>query len=79
MARIMQELGYAAQPASAATTIEASNCVFHHLAAKFPEVCRFDLALIGAFAGATVEHQECMVRGGRLCRFKLSALRKGKS
>jgi predicted ArsR family transcriptional regulator len=79
MARIMQELGYAAQPASAATTIEASNCVFHHLAAKFPEVCRFDLALIGAFAGATVEHQECMVRGGHLCRFKLSALRKGKS
>jgi predicted ArsR family transcriptional regulator len=53
--------------------------VFHHLAAKVAVVCRFDLALIGAFAGATVEHQECMVRGGHLCRFKLSALRKGKS
>jgi hypothetical protein len=26
-----------------------------------------------------VEHQECMVRGGRRCRFKLSAVRKGKS
>jgi predicted ArsR family transcriptional regulator len=80
MARIMQDLGYAAEPvAAAATTIEASNCVFHHLAAKFPEICRFDLALIGTFAGATVEHQECMVRGGQLCRFKLSAPRKGKA
>jgi predicted ArsR family transcriptional regulator len=82
MARIMQELGYAVRPASAPATIEASNCVFHHLAAKFPEVCRFDLALIGTFAGATVEHQECMVRGGHMCRFKLSAVRsagKGKS
>ena len=23
-------------------------------------------------AGADVDHQECMVRGGRMCRFKLS-------
>jgi predicted ArsR family transcriptional regulator len=74
MAKIMQELGYAARVASpeAADTIEASNCVFHHLAAKFPDVCRFDLGLIGSFAGADVDHQECMVRGGRMCRFKLS-------
>ena len=74
MAKIMQELGYAARVAEspAAQTIDASNCVFHHLAAKFPEVCRFDLGLIGAFADATVDHQECMVRGGRKCRFKLA-------
>jgi predicted ArsR family transcriptional regulator len=73
MARIMQELGYAARVAAPATddTIEASNCVFHHLAARFPEVCRFDLGLIGAFADAKVDHQECMVRGGHMCRFKL--------
>jgi predicted ArsR family transcriptional regulator len=76
MAKIMQDLGYAARVAVPSTehTIEASNCVFHHLAAKFPEVCRFDLGLIGAFAGATVDHQECMVRGGHACRFKLSPL-----
>lgn len=74
MAKIMQELGYAARVAAspATQTIDASNCVFHHLAAKFPEVCRFDLGLIGAFADATVDHQECMVRGGRMCRFKLA-------
>lgn len=74
MAKIMQELGYAARVAEppATQTIDASNCVFHHLAAKFPEVCRFDLGLIGTFADATVDHQECMVRGGRMCRFKLA-------
>jgi predicted ArsR family transcriptional regulator len=73
MARIMQDLGYAARVAPLADdTIEASNCVFHHLAAKFPEVCRFDLGLMGAFADAKVDHQECMVRGGQMCRFKLA-------
>ncbi|MCK7509177.1 MAG: hypothetical protein MZV70_37470 [Desulfobacterales bacterium] len=50
-------------------TIEASNCVFHHLAAQYPEVCRFDLALLAAFVGTPVEHQECVVRGGQVCRF----------
>jgi predicted ArsR family transcriptional regulator len=73
MAKIMLDLGYAARvaPPPAGDTIEATNCVFHHLAAKFPEVCRFDLGLIGAFADAKVDHQECMVRGGHMCRFKL--------
>jgi len=73
LAAIMKELGYAAEVASSADdTIQANNCVFHHLAAKFPEVCRFDLGLMGAFADAAVDHQECMVRGGRMCRFKLT-------
>jgi predicted ArsR family transcriptional regulator len=74
MAAIMKELGYAAEvaPAPADDTIEAVNCIFHHLAAKFPEICRFDLGLIGSFTDAKVDHRECMVRGGRLCRFKLS-------
>jgi predicted ArsR family transcriptional regulator len=73
MAKIMQDLGYAARVGAPPTddTIEASNCVFHHLAAKFPEVCRFDLGLIGAFVDAKVDHQECMVRGGHMCRFRL--------
>jgi len=73
---IMKELGYAAEVAAtpAKDTIEAMNCVFHHLAAKFPEVCRFDLGLIGAFTDAKVDHEECMVRGGRRCRFKLEPL-----
>ena len=51
--------------------IVAHNCVFHRLAAEHPVVCELDLALIGALGGGEVEHSECMVRGGHVCRFRL--------
>lgn len=51
--------------------IEAHNCVFHSLAARHPEVCQFDLAFLSASSGREVRHAECMVRGGRTCRFVL--------
>lgn len=51
--------------------IEAHNCVFHSLAARHPEVCHFDLAFLSASSGREVRHAECMVRGGRVCRFEL--------
>jgi len=51
--------------------IVAHNCVFHHLAKAHPVVCELDLALIGALGGGEVEHQECMLRGGQVCRFAL--------
>jgi predicted ArsR family transcriptional regulator len=73
LAELMTNLGYHAR-ASAATdkapAIEANNCVFHHLAAQFPEVCQFDLALLATYVGSNVEHDECMVRGGQVCRFR---------
>ncbi len=53
--------------------IEAHNCVFHSLAARHPEVCHFDLAFLSASSGREVKHAECMVRGGRTCRFVLGA------
>jgi predicted ArsR family transcriptional regulator len=53
--------------------IEAHNCVFHSLAARHPEVCHFDLAFLSASSGREVRHAECMVRGGRVCRFALGA------
>ena len=53
--------------------IEAHNCVFHALAARHPEVCHFDLAFLSASSGREVRHAECMVRGGRVCRFALGA------
>ena len=55
--------------------IEADNCVFHELAIKNPEICRFDLALMGAFTDSSVEHQECMARSGNVCRFKFTPKR----
>jgi predicted ArsR family transcriptional regulator len=76
-ARIVQHMnqaGYEAEVffrASDDKEIVAHNCVFHRLAAAYPVVCELDLALIGALGGGEVEHTECMVRGGHVCRFKL--------
>jgi hypothetical protein len=34
-------------------------------------VCSFDLGLIEAVSGADVDHDECIVKGGVECRFRL--------
>ena len=74
LAAVMHELGYeatATEPTGRQLPmIEAANCVFHHLATRFPEICHFDLALLSTFTGRPVSHDECIVRGGNACRFK---------
>ena len=74
LATVMHDLGYEASSKEASgrqlPMIEATNCVFHHLATRFPEVCHFDLALLSTFVGRPVAHDECIVRGGQVCRFK---------
>lgn len=70
IASVMLEAGYEAE-ADGEAEVVAHNCVFHHLAAQFPEVCEFDLAFLRAASGAAIEHTECMVRGGHACRFRL--------
>jgi predicted ArsR family transcriptional regulator len=70
----MNQAGYEAEVffrSSGEPEIVAHNCVFHRLAAAHPVVCELDLALIGALGGGEVDHTECMVRGGHVCRFKL--------
>ncbi|RKS16928.1 transcriptional regulator [Pseudomonas sp. WPR_5_2] len=70
----MNQAGYEAEVffrSSDDAQIVAHNCVFHRLAAAHPVVCELDLALIGTLGGGEVEHTECMVRGGHVCRFKL--------
>jgi predicted ArsR family transcriptional regulator len=71
IASAMTELGYdaAAKKEKGETIIEAHNCVFHRLAEKNPDVCKFDLALLSEASGCAVEHRACMVRGGEACRF----------
>lgn len=72
VAELMEELGYeATYRTEDAPTIEALNCVYHELASRDPSVCALDLALIGALAGAEVEHRSCMARGDNACRFCL--------
>lgn len=74
LSELMQQLGYNtggnASAASGGPVIEADNCVFHDLARKDPDVCQFDLALLSNFTDSKVDHQECMARGGNVCRFK---------
>lgn len=74
LAGLMDDLGYVARAgrdADGAPLIEADNCVFHALAIKHPEVCEFDLALMSAFTGRQIDHQECMAKHGNVCRFRL--------
>ena len=75
LAEVMEGLGYNAKNVTAprrAPVIEADNCVFHNLARKNPEICRLDLALLETFTDSQVDHQECMARGGNVCRFKFT-------
>jgi predicted ArsR family transcriptional regulator len=72
LSEIMEQMGYDAESTSA-PVIEANNCVFHNLAMSNPEICKFDLALLATFTGSPVDHQECMARGGHVCRFKFGA------
>ncbi len=78
LAAVMDQLGYNARTVAGkdkAPVIEADNCVFHELAVKNPEICHFDLEMMGAYTGSKVDHQECMARGGNVCRFKFSGKR----
>ena len=75
LSEVMDELGYDARTGrnlGGLPTIEADNCVFHELAMKNPAVCQFDLALLSGFTGSKVELDECMARGGHVCRFRFT-------
>ncbi|MGB6055879.1 MAG: HTH domain-containing protein [Burkholderiaceae bacterium] len=77
LAEIMEEIGYSARTLApqvgAEPAIDADNCVFHHLAMKNPDICRFDLALLASFTDSEVDHQECMARHDHVCRFRFLA------
>ena len=77
MTNVMRDLGYESTmregSGPALPSIEATNCVFHHLASRFPDVCQFDLALLEQVVQRPVVHEECMVKGGAACRFKFQA------
>jgi len=74
VAETMGELGYEAKAVTseAGLDIEAQNCVFHQLAVKYPEICKFDLALLSSATGQRVEHRACMARGDTKCCFRFT-------
>jgi predicted ArsR family transcriptional regulator len=71
LAEQLDTLGYEAQvvEADGHVEVEAWNCVFHSLARKHPDVCRFDLAFMGAATGRPVQRTQCMLHGSPACRF----------
>lgn len=73
LAQRLDALGYEAVPARHGDDwqVEAFNCVFHGLARQHPQVCKFDLAYMEAATGRRVHHMECIIRDGKVCRFKL--------
>lgn len=80
-AKLMTDLAYQARATftgkeapGSPPVIEASNCVFHALATQFPEICEFDLGLLAGLTGAEITHEQCIVRGGGCCRFRLTPI-----
>ena len=76
LAEVMDQLGYNARNATlpgGEAVIEADNCVFHTMAKKDLEICHLDKGLMETFTDSKVEQNECMARGGNVCRFKLKS------
>lgn len=73
LAEQLDALGYEAQAVQQGPhgEVHAWNCVFHGLAKAHPDVCRFDLAFMEAASGHRIQHAECMLRGGQVCRFRI--------
>ncbi|GAB6197106.1 helix-turn-helix transcriptional regulator [Lysobacter xanthus] len=71
LAERLQRAGYEAVPTlrGGQPQVEAFNCVFHAIARDNPAVCRFDIAYMEAASGRRIQHAECIVRGGHVCRF----------
>lgn len=76
LAQKLDALGYEAVAARHGEEwqVEAFNCVFHALAQRHPQVCKFDLSYMEAATGRRVHHMECIVRGGHVCRFRLGVV-----
>ena len=57
----MRELGYQSAPIDPTNenllAIEASNCVFHSLAQRYPEVCYFDLAMMSEVVDSDISRR----------------------
>ncbi|MEG1235220.1 MAG: HTH domain-containing protein [Acinetobacter sp.] len=71
---IMNTLAYDAKivealPSQTTDAIEAMNCVYHDLAAHYPQVCQFDLALLASLTESEVLHEKCIQKGDNVCRF----------
>ena len=73
LAEVMDQLGYSAKNATlpgGEPVIVADNCVFHRMAVKDTEICHLDKGMMETFTDSKIEQEECMARGGNVCRFR---------
>jgi predicted ArsR family transcriptional regulator len=72
----LNELGYRATLKQSdlrkGAVIEATNCVYHSVAKKHPELCRFDIRFLENTSNLNVRQESCIARGGPVCRFCLT-------
>lgn len=72
----MNQLGYHAKVAADGSSIEAINCIFHHVAQETRAVCRFDERIISTMLGSEIRLTSCMAEGQGSCVFaQLEAVR----
>ncbi len=72
---VMNELGFVVQETQneqGKKCLQASNCIYHDLVKKYPQICQFDLALIKNTLNESVELTRSMVKGDVLCEFLIS-------
>lgn len=69
----LNELGYRVRLKQSdlrkGAVIEASNCVYHNIAKRHPELCQFDLRFIENVTNMNVKLESCIAKGEAVCRF----------
>ena len=70
---MMQDLGFETEVTQddGLPSIKAHNCIYHHLADEFEEVCQLDRSLLESLLDSEIIHEECIVRGGETCKFTI--------
>lgn len=73
--RVMNELGYQSylrqSDVRKGAILEATNCVYHAVAKRHPELCGFDVRFLKNVSGMKVKLEACIARGDSVCRFCL--------
>ena len=74
LVKLMQDIGYHAELSKNTDqpTIKVSNCIYHDLAQKHPEICQFDRALISAFLEKPIHQTSCIAKRDCACNFNVA-------